>query len=67
MKAQISKSPFRGSTDIIFIALLLAAGSALLLGSGAGVLSLDKLVKFWPVTLVATGLVQLLLEPSRKA
>jgi hypothetical protein len=67
MKLQLSDSALLDTTTILFIVLLIAAGSALLLGSGAGLLSLDQMAKFWPVTLVATGLVELLSEPERNA
>ncbi len=67
MKPKISDLPAAESTTLMFTVLLIAVGSALLLGSRAGVFSLDQIEKFWPVTLVATGLVQLLSEPSRKA
>lgn len=67
MKSRISELPAFERTTLIFTFLLIAAGSALLLGSRAGYVSLDQIEKFWPVTLVATGLVQLLAEPARKA
>ncbi len=65
MKPQV-EAAFRDRTTIIYITLLLIAGSALLAGSGAGLVSLDRIERFWPVTLVAAGLMQLLSDPERK-
>ncbi len=47
-------------TALVFTVLLIVAGLLLLLGSHVGVVSLDSLAKFWPVSIVAAGLVQLL-------
>ena len=67
MKSQLPESFFHDRTSVLFTVLLLAVGIALLVGSGTGVVSLDGIEKFWPLTLVATGLVQLLATPGRKA
>ena len=53
-------------TTLLFTILLIATGSALLLGSQFGMLRMEQVEKFWPVTLVAAGLVHLLSYQDRK-
>ena len=48
---------------LAFPFLLILAGIFLLVSPGAGVLSLDTLERFWPLTIVAAGLVDL--DPMR--
>ncbi len=48
------------ATTIFFTMLLILTGTTLLLGSQAGVVSLDRMEPFWPLTIVATGMARLL-------
>lgn len=48
------------ATTIVFTMLLIVTGTTLLLGSQVGVFSLDKIEHFWPLSIVATGMAQLL-------
>ncbi len=54
------------STTILFTLLLMVSGTGLLLGSQFGVVSLDGLARFWPLSIVATGLAQLLTARDKK-
>jgi hypothetical protein len=47
-----------------FPVLLILAGFALMLMSSLGVLSADSITRFWPLAIVAAGLVEL--DPTRK-
>lgn len=60
MKFFGSDSAHFDRTALLFTVLLIAAGLSLLLGSNFGIFSLDHLAKYWPVAIVAAGLVQLL-------
>ncbi len=47
-----------------FPVLLILAGFGLMLVSSLGVLSADSITRFWPLAIVAAGLVEL--DPMRK-
>lgn len=66
MKPFQTNSGSLDATAQLFIVLLIATGSALLLGGQFGLLRIDQMEKFWPVTLVAAGLVHLLSYNERK-
>jgi hypothetical protein len=51
----------------MFPVLLILAGVLLLAGPGAGVFSLESLERYWPLAIVAAGLVELdPLKPEAK-
>ncbi len=60
MKTYSSPTRSLDRTQTGFTIFLIATGLALLIGSYAGVVSLDHIEKFWPVSIVAAGLAQLL-------
>jgi hypothetical protein len=58
-------NPFRKLDRFTFAFpfLLILAGIFLLAGSGGGIFSLDALSRYWPLAIVAAGLVEL--DPQR--
>jgi hypothetical protein len=49
--------------SMMFPAILILAGLALLLAGNSGVIQFDSLAKFWPLAVVAAGLAQI--DPLR--
>jgi hypothetical protein len=61
-EASVMRSnPFRklDGFTLVFPILLILAGFLLLAGLGAGVFSLEALERYWPLAIVAAGLVEL--------